>query len=108
MIPNVVTYTTLIGGFCQVGRLKTALELLHEMHGCGQHPYVQTYAILLDGMCNNLHFPEAMVLFQVMEDKKLDLDIVVYNVLINDMCNVGKITPTRELFNNSSYQRFAT
>jgi pentatricopeptide repeat protein len=35
MIPNVVTYTTLIGRFCQVGRPKIALELLHEMQVCG-------------------------------------------------------------------------
>jgi pentatricopeptide repeat protein len=66
---DVVTYSTLIGGFCRVGRPKIALELLHEMQGCGQPPNLQTCAILLDGLCKNLHFTEAMALFKEMEDK---------------------------------------
>jgi pentatricopeptide repeat protein len=74
---DVVTYNSLIGGFCRVGRLKNALELLHEMQVCGQHSNLQTYAILLDGLCKNLHFQEAMTLFHEMEDKKLHLDIVI-------------------------------
>jgi pentatricopeptide repeat protein len=63
MICTFVTYNTLIGGFCRVGRLKTVLELLYEMQGCGKHHNVQTYAILLDGLCKNLHFLEALTLF---------------------------------------------
>jgi len=71
--PNVVTYNTLMGGFCRVGRPKNALELLHEMQGCGQHPDCQTYSILLDGLCKNLYFQEAMTLLHEMEDKSSTL-----------------------------------
>ena len=34
--PNVVTYNTLIGGFCRVEGHKVALELFHKMQACGQ------------------------------------------------------------------------
>jgi pentatricopeptide repeat protein len=83
-----------------------ALELLHEMQGCGQHPIVQTYAILLDDMCKNLHFLEAMALFQVMEDKKFDLNIVIYNILIDGMYHVGKLITANKLFNSLSTKGF--
>uniref|UniRef100_A0A2N9EWU3 ABC transporter family G domain-containing protein n=1 Tax=Fagus sylvatica TaxID=28930 RepID=A0A2N9EWU3_FAGSY len=63
--------STLIGGFCQVGRPQAALELFHQMQAYGQHPNLQTYANLLDGLCKNNQIAEAMTLFQEMEDKKL-------------------------------------
>jgi pentatricopeptide repeat protein len=63
MIPTFVTYNTLVGGFYQVGRPKTALELFYRMQGIGQHPNVQTHATLLDGLYKNLHFSKAMSLF---------------------------------------------
>jgi pentatricopeptide repeat protein len=83
-----------------------ALELLHEMQGCSQHPNVQTYAILLDGICKNLHFSEAMTLFQAIEDKKLNLNIVIYNILIDGMYHVGKLIITNKLFNSLSTKGF--
>ena len=36
--PDVVTYRTLIGGFCRVERPQAALDLFHKMQACGQQP----------------------------------------------------------------------
>ena len=97
--PNVVTYSTLIGGFCRVERPRTTLDLFHKMQACGQLPDPQTYAILLDGLCKNKKIGEALALFQEMEDKKLDHNIVFYNILIDNMCNARELTTAREIFN---------
>ncbi|XP_059460215.1 putative pentatricopeptide repeat-containing protein At1g12700, mitochondrial [Corylus avellana] len=99
MIPDVVTYNTLIGGFCRARRPHNALELLHDMQACGQRPNLQTYAILLDGHCKNLHFYEAMALFLDMEDQKFDFNLVIY-VLIDGMCTARKLMTAKEPFNS--------
>ena len=70
MIPDVVTYSTLIRGFFLVERLQAVLELFHKMQDCGECPSPQTYAILLDDLCKNKKIGEAMALFQEMEDNK--------------------------------------
>ena len=95
---DVVTYSTLIGGFCQVGRHKATLELFHKMQACGQLPDPQTYAVLLDGLCKNGQVVEAIKVFHEMEDKTLGNDIVIYSILIDGLCNVGNLTVARELF----------
>ena len=50
LTPNVVTYTTLIGGLCIVGMTQAAQELLLEMQIRGQVPNCDTYATLLHGL----------------------------------------------------------
>ena len=71
VILDVVTYNTLIGGFCRVERVQAALELFNSMQAYGQHPDPQTYAILLDEFCKNRRIAKAMALFQEMEEKKV-------------------------------------
>ena len=90
--PSVVTYTTLLGGFCRVKRPQAALELFHKMQACGKHPDFQTYVVLLDGLCKNKQIAEAMELFQEMEDNNLDHNIVFHNILIDCMCNARELS----------------
>ena len=58
VIPNVMTYNTLIDRFFKVERPQATLELFHKMQACGQHPDPLTYAILLDGFCKNRRIAE--------------------------------------------------
>ncbi|KAM2057028.1 hypothetical protein ACFX16_029768 [Malus domestica] len=76
LVPDIVTYTTLIDGFCKQGRIQ---KLFSKMQACGQLPNVQTYAILLDGLCKNQQPSTEIELFEEMKGKKLDPNIVVYN-----------------------------
>ncbi|XP_070664483.1 pentatricopeptide repeat-containing protein At1g62914, mitochondrial-like [Malus domestica] len=50
VVPNMVTYSTLIDGFCKMGRTQDALNLFSQMQACGQLPNIQTYSILLHGL----------------------------------------------------------
>jgi len=49
LTPDTVTYSTLMQGFCQVGRPQEALNLFNEMCSSGLLPNLMTYLKLLDG-----------------------------------------------------------
>ncbi|CAN6559687.1 unnamed protein product [Malus baccata var. baccata] len=102
VIPNVVIYTTLMDGFCKVGRTQDAQKLFSQMQACGHFPDIQTYAVLLDGLCKNQQFPEAIQLLRDMESKKLEPNIVIYAILIGGLCIGGKVESARDLFRNLS------
>ncbi|GMN59813.1 hypothetical protein TIFTF001_028914 [Ficus carica] len=84
VVPDVVTYSSLIAGLCKVGKTWPAQDLLHKMQVIGQPPDAQTYAILFDGFCKNGELEEAMTLFCDMEEKKLPLSIVIYTTLLEE------------------------
>lgn len=54
LIPNVITYTTIIRGLCLRGDLGTALDVFDVMHQHGVKPNEWTYSTLLHGCRLNL------------------------------------------------------
>jgi pentatricopeptide repeat protein len=61
--PNVVTYNTLIGGFCKVGNCKEAIKLFKQMKDSGRVPDSITYT-LMDGLCKECTPQEANSVLQ--------------------------------------------
>ncbi|CAN6559651.1 unnamed protein product [Malus baccata var. baccata] len=102
LVLNVVTYNTLMDGFCKVGRIQDAQKLFTQMQACGHLPDVPTCNILLDGLCKNQELPMALKLFREMVDKKLDPNIWTYNILIQGLCIAGKVEYARDLFRSLS------
>ncbi|CAL5365129.1 unnamed protein product [Camellia sinensis] len=98
LLPDTVTYTTLIGGLCQARKLRDALFLFNEMQVHGQIPNLFTYSVLLDGLCKNQHLDEALALFKKLEKAGLAPDIVIYSNLIQGMCKAGKLDDARKLY----------
>ncbi|CAA2983547.1 Hypothetical predicted protein [Olea europaea subsp. europaea] len=49
--PNKITYTVIIDGYCKLGRIKEAFELLSEMIGNGVDPDPVTYITLANVFC---------------------------------------------------------
>ncbi|PRQ20279.1 putative pentatricopeptide [Rosa chinensis] len=45
LVPNTITYNTLIDGLCKVERIQEAEKLFSEMQGCSPLPDVQTYML---------------------------------------------------------------
>jgi pentatricopeptide repeat domain-containing protein 1 len=95
--PDIVTLTTLVGVFCEVGKPLAAKEFLFKMKEYGMVPNLLTCTVVLDGLIK-CHFRfEAMLLFRAMEESDLDLDIVVYNVMIDGLCKHGKMSDSRNV-----------
>ena len=49
--PNVVSYNTLINGFCKEKRIDEEINLFHVMSNKGVTPDVVTYSTLIGGFC---------------------------------------------------------
>ena len=64
VVPDVVTYSTLVEGFCKLGKIHDAQKLFSKMQACGQFPDVQTYSVLLDGLCKSQQLSKAMKLLR--------------------------------------------
>merc|ERR1719145_143564 len=67
--PNVITYSTILKGYCQENRLEKAFQLLDEMKLTKDfRPDEIAYNTLLDGCARHGLFERGMGLLQDMED----------------------------------------
>ncbi|KAL4293201.1 hypothetical protein AHAS_Ahas18G0104400 [Arachis hypogaea] len=109
IVPNIVTYNSLVDGLCKAGRILSTWEIVNEMHYYGQPfpdhldeaialfkslifernfvPNVWSYNILISGYCKNKRFDEAMKPFQYICSKNLDPNIETYNILLHALCD---------------------
>uniref|UniRef100_A0A199UCK7 Pentacotripeptide-repeat region of PRORP domain-containing protein n=1 Tax=Manihot esculenta TaxID=3983 RepID=A0A199UCK7_MANES len=95
LVPDVVTYSTLIEG-----RPQTAQELFKDMCSHGQQPNIVTFSIMINGLCSQGNLDDALTLLKKMEESQLKPNLVTYCILINGMCKAGKINDAKELFSS--------
>ncbi|PNX80058.1 hypothetical protein L195_g036053 [Trifolium pratense] len=70
MIPNKVTYNSLIYGFCKSGRISYVLDLIDDMRDRGQPANVITYTSLIDALCKSHNLDMAIALFMKIKDRE--------------------------------------
>ncbi|KAJ0112700.1 hypothetical protein Patl1_01532 [Pistacia atlantica] len=103
--PNSVTFSTLIHGLCEVGRLEEAFSLKEEMSekGCqptmhllhrvvdnGLFPDKVAYNILVDGFCREGQLDMALKIFNSMSSVGLIPDGYTFTSMINGLCKQGR------------------
>ncbi|KAH0860102.1 hypothetical protein HID58_088363 [Brassica napus] len=96
--PTVVTYTSLMGGYCSKGKTHNALRLYHEMTGKGIAPSLYTFTTLISGLFRGGLIPDAVKLFNEMEEWNIKPNRVTYNVMIEGYCEEGDIAKAFEAF----------
>ncbi|GKB36513.1 pentatricopeptide repeat-containing protein [Tanacetum coccineum] len=69
--PNVKTYTTIIKGLCEYGRIKEALGLLGKMEKNGCDPDIVTYNIVMRALSNENMVNEIYELYESLHQKGL-------------------------------------
>jgi len=68
--PNIVTYSTIIKGYCLQNRPDKAMELLHEMKQSSRYrPDEITYNTLIDGCARFGHYERGMALLAEMQEQ---------------------------------------
>lgn len=72
--PNVVSYNCLTNGYCKVGKMDCAKEILVEMVMMEVVPNVRTYATMVDGYSRHGYLEEAFRMCDIMVEKGLMLD----------------------------------
>ncbi|XP_008445921.1 pentatricopeptide repeat-containing protein At2g19280 [Cucumis melo] len=83
LVPDCVSYTTMIGGYCKVGNINIAFSYLSKMLKSGIQPSVITYTLFVDYFCECGDVEMAEVMFEKMIVEDLKPDVVMYNILMD-------------------------
>ncbi|CAN8245587.1 unnamed protein product [Cochlearia groenlandica] len=97
----VMTYNTLINGFCKSKRVDDGLKLLKLldlMVSKGSLPDVVTYNTLINGFCKSKRVEDGMKLFCEMYSDGLIGDTFTYNILIHGFCQAGKLNVAQKIY----------
>ncbi|XP_062164135.1 pentatricopeptide repeat-containing protein At5g57250, mitochondrial isoform X2 [Alnus glutinosa] len=81
LVANFVTYSTMIDGYCKVGRIGEALEIFDEFRRTSISS-VACYNCILNGLCKNDMVDMATEVFIELNEKGLALDVNTYMMLI--------------------------
>ncbi|KAK8573298.1 hypothetical protein V6N13_100100 [Hibiscus sabdariffa] len=105
--PNSVTYSVLIHGLCEIGRVEEAFGLKEGMKEKGFQPSTRTYTVLIKALCDDglsgkaLDLVNEMIgkgwkivsafeLLSLMEKRNCRPNVRTYNELIEGLCRVNK------------------
>ena len=125
MVPNTVTYNTLIDGYCKVGGIEEALGFKERMKEQNVECNLVTYNSLLNGLCGSGRVDDAREVLLEMEGsgflpggflsfvfddhsngagddglfdgKEIRIDERTYCILLNGLCRVGRIEKAEEV-----------
>ena len=88
---DLITYTTLINGFCKVGESRRAVKLLKKV--CTDKRVklsVYCFSPIIDSFCKEGRMDEALILFQDMINHGVLQNVVTYTSLIHGLCKFGR------------------
>ncbi|RHN55373.1 putative pentatricopeptide [Medicago truncatula] len=72
LVPNVVSYTTVLGGFVWRGDMDGAMKVFREVLDRGWSPDVTSYTVLVDGFCRLGKLVDAIRVMDVMEENGVE------------------------------------
>jgi pentatricopeptide repeat protein len=90
LVPNEVTYNTIVHGLCKEGRMRQASRVVNEMRLKGVTPNTITFNTLIHGYVTLGDNEAAMRMHEEMVEARVGADMVTYNALILGLCNEGK------------------
>ncbi|KAK7363397.1 hypothetical protein VNO77_05539 [Canavalia gladiata] len=90
-LPNAVTLTSLIDGYCRVGWVNHGLNLWHEMNARNIPASLYTFSVLISALCKSNRLQEARDLLSVLKQSDIVPESFVYNPVIDGYCKSGNI-----------------
>ncbi|XP_062184854.1 LOW QUALITY PROTEIN: pentatricopeptide repeat-containing protein At2g06000-like [Phragmites australis] len=90
-MPNVVTYTSVISGYCKAGRMEDAMAVYNDMVGSGTAPNAVTYNVLINGYGKAGDMGSAVGVYQQMMLRRCPPDVVTFSSLIDGYCRCGQL-----------------
>lgn len=97
LLPDCVSYTTMMGGYCKVGDINKAFLYLGKMLKSGIQPSVITYTLLIDNLCKCGNVEMAEIFFQKMVTEGIKPDVVAFNILMDGYGKKGYLHKAFEL-----------
>merc|ERR1719401_2806084 len=81
--PNLITYSTILKGYCLLGELQLAFAVLKDMKsGTNLKPDEIMYNSLLDGCAQHNLFEEGLRLMQEMQDEGIMLSNFTLSIMV--------------------------
>ncbi|OMO85360.1 hypothetical protein COLO4_21653 [Corchorus olitorius] len=87
---DVVSYSTIIDGFCKEGSVDKSLIMFRDMLDGGIEPNLLTYNTIIHGLCGNGQWNEAKGLLADMINRGISPDVRTFSALIDSLCKEGK------------------
>ncbi|KAJ9171112.1 hypothetical protein P3X46_019160 [Hevea brasiliensis] len=94
---NEVSYTNLIHGLCEAGRVDEAISLFKKMKEGDCYPTVRTYTVIIDALFENYRKLEAINLFHEMRNRGCEPNVHTYTVMIDAMYKERKFDESRRM-----------
>ncbi|KDP27439.1 hypothetical protein JCGZ_19800 [Jatropha curcas] len=99
ILPNVVTYNTLIRGLCMSSRWKEAFMLLNQMLRANVIPNLITFSTLVDGFCKEGKVSKAHGVVKLMMQRGLEPNVITYNSFMDGYCLHNQVDQAKNTFN---------
>ncbi|KAL6498663.1 hypothetical protein OROGR_028210 [Orobanche gracilis] len=90
VVPNIITYNTLINGMCRTGQVNRALKLFEELQLKGNFPDSITYSTLIEGLQRVGRDGDAYKLFEQMNENGCKPCSSAYKTLMTWSCRRRK------------------
>ncbi|MQL87718.1 hypothetical protein Taro_020259 [Colocasia esculenta] len=88
---NVITYTSIISGYCRVGKMMEACCAFDDMVNSGIRPNQVTYNILINGYGKAGDMASAVSMYENMVAQGCSPDVVTFTSLIDGYCRSGQV-----------------
>ncbi|XP_002972521.2 pentatricopeptide repeat-containing protein At1g09900 [Selaginella moellendorffii] len=89
--PNAFTYTVLVRGLCDAGRIDEACEVFNEMQGRGGiEAKTAIYSVLLNGLLRSGKLDDAFSYYQMMQET-CQPDSSTYSTMIYELSRQGRL-----------------
>ncbi|XP_055830967.1 pentatricopeptide repeat-containing protein At3g13150-like [Solanum dulcamara] len=98
IVPDAISYNTMIKAFCEMGSLDSAVLMMVEMGKNGVDPDVITFNTVLDGVYKNNRFYEAEKIWILMENQKVIPNVRSYNTRLRGLVENNQVVEADKLF----------
>ena len=98
VVPDEISYNTLIRGWCEKGCEDRAIEVMERMKAAGVRPNVVTLTTLIRSYCKDRNMRAAMSLLETMRRTGLRPDDRTYNTLMQGWIELKNMDRAMDLF----------
>ncbi|CAN6216325.1 unnamed protein product [Urochloa humidicola] len=100
--PNVVTFTTVISGWCSMADMESAIRVYEKMRKAGVHPNLRTFETLIWGYSEQKQPWKAEEVLQMMQETGVKPKQTTYALVADAWKAVGLIENTKEANGSSN------
>ncbi|KAL1209995.1 Large ribosomal subunit protein [Cardamine amara subsp. amara] len=105
--PDVVTYNTMINGFCRFKKMDEADKVFVEMKGNNIEPSVVSYTTMIKGYLAVDRVDDGLRIFEEMRCLGIEPNATTYSTLLPGLCDAGKMVEAKNMLKNMMAKHIA-